>query len=50
MIERKPHDRIRLVECPICRVNLRSALPSAHIKREHSPEDVGLTRGPEGEY
>jgi len=46
MIERFGHDKIRLVECPVCGANLRGEKTAHHIAK-HSPTDFGL--GPEGE-
>jgi hypothetical protein len=43
MIERFGHDKIRLVECPLCGVDLRKKIPAAHIAREHGPADGGLS-------
>lgn len=43
MIERFGHDKIRMVECPICGLDLGQKLPADHIAREHGPSDVGLT-------
>jgi len=46
MIERFGHDKIRLVECPVCGANLRGEKTAHHIAK-HSPTDFGLA--PEGE-
>lgn len=45
MIERFGHDKIRLVECPVCGADLRNRKASHHIQ-DHRPTDFGLT--PEG--
>ena len=46
MIERFGHDKIRLVECPVCRANLNGKKTAHHIAN-HRPSDFGLT--PAGE-
>jgi len=43
-IERFGHDKIRLVECPVCGVGLRNKKTAHHIEK-HSPSDFGLTGG-----
>jgi hypothetical protein len=40
MIERRPFNRLRLVECPLCEADLRSTSPALHLA-DHAPEDIG---------
>jgi len=47
MIERFGHDKIRLVECPACRTDLRNRKAAHHIE-DHQPDDFGLSAA--GEY
>jgi|GEM_PF-3191269 Zn ribbon nucleic-acid-binding protein len=42
MIERFGHDKIRLVECPVCGRDLRDKKVSFHVE-SHAPTDFGLS-------
>ncbi|MFB9810331.1 hypothetical protein [Haloarcula sebkhae] len=42
MIERFGHDKIRLVECPVCGIDLRNKRVSHHVA-SHRPSEFGLS-------
>ncbi len=42
MLERFGHDKLRLVECPVCGTDLTGRKPSHHIE-DHAPSEFGLS-------
>ena len=42
MLERFGHDKLRLVECPVCGTDLSEKRPANHIQK-HGPSEFGLS-------